>query len=199
MLKGTRELVAGYWTRLRAGAYYDSLYLELHAQHAFKGNTWRSHLDLLRKSVPDINNLRILDFGCGPKGGLSAELGANVTPHDPYVEKYAESPWNKTFDVVFSSDVLEHMTLQHISAFAQNIVKAHPAFVFLNISTRPAQKNLPNGANAHLTVNRPEWWLSYLGEKLGSAYQPTLAVSDLLSQDVSLCFHRENASEQKTP
>lgn len=174
------------------GAYYARLYRELHARHAFQGDTWRAHLGLLRECVADLETKTILDFGCGPKGGLSAELGSNVTPHDPFIERFAISPWGREYDVVFSSDVLEHMTLRQITSLLGNVVSANAEYVFLSISTREAKKRLPNGANAHLTVRPPSWWLDFVGKGLGSEYSSILAVADLLRRDVSICFRRNN-------
>ncbi len=37
--------------------------------------------------------------------------------------------------------------------------------LFFNIATRPAQKTLPDGRNAHLIVETAEWWLNQLWER----------------------------------
>ena len=35
-------------------------------------------------------------------------------------------------------------------------------FVFFAISTRAAKKTLPDGRNAHLTVQSPDWWQGFV-------------------------------------
>jgi hypothetical protein len=181
-------------TTLRGQAYYDHLYVAMHHSRAFRGDTWRAHLTQLREIVPDLDQRTILDFGCGPKGGLAAEYGGRVIPFDPYVSEFSAPPWSKSFDVVFSSDVLEHMTLVQIHAFLHHIRTCAPEFAFLVASTRPAHKSLPNGANAHLTVKPASWWLATVSSALGNEYAPKLALADLIRADVTLCFGRTTPS-----
>ena len=114
-------------------------------------------------SIPKLEQKTILDFGCGPLGGLVEKLGTgSVISYDPYVPKVATPPWNRNFDVLFSSDVLEHLTLQDVRAFAKNVRRSRPQFVFLNISTRRADKTFSNGRNVHLTVHPMNWWCDTL-------------------------------------
>lgn len=187
MIGNSLQTVTRWLTIVRGQAYYDRLYLAMHKSQAFHGDTWRAHLHQLRQVVPDLEQLTILDFGCGPKGGLSREY-RNVIPYDPYVTQFSAPPWEKQFDVVFSSDVLEHMTRRQISEFLSRLRRAAPKFIFLVASTRKAQKSLPNGANAHLTVQPPGWWLAFVANALGSHYLPIMATADLIREDVSLCF-----------
>lgn len=187
-----REFVAGVFTRLRGPGYIASLYGELHAQGAFPGRSWRAHVDTLRRLVPGIDSKIILDYGCGPLGGLSECFGDNVIAYDPFVEKYSALPWGRRFDLVFSSDVLEHMRISAIDELLAQIRRARPQYLFLNISTRPAFKRLPNGANAHLTIKPAEWWLQHLGERLGAAYRPVLAEADLLRNEGTFAFGGNN-------
>jgi hypothetical protein len=167
-------------------------------QLAFKGDTWRAHLAQLQQAVPDLEHRTILDFGCGPKAGLAAVYPGRVIPYDPYVEQFATPPWNQAIDVVFSSDVLEHMPLQQIRGFLAKVRDMAPSFVFLVASTRHAQKLLPNGSNAHLTVKPPDWWLNLVARSLGHQYSLRMATADLLRQDVTLCFARDR-SEGSNP
>lgn len=184
------DTLSRWVTGLRGQAYYDTMYRAMHKQSAFRGDTWRSHLRQLRDTVPDLDNRVIVDFGCGPKGGLSAELPSNVIPYDPYVPQYSKLPWTAKIDVVFSSDVLEHMTRTQIDQFLGNARGANPSFVFLVVSTRPAQKKLPNGVNAHLTIKPAAWWVTYVAGALRGGYRPILATADLIRDDVTLCFER---------
>ena len=160
----------------------------MHDAKSLGGDTWRAHLGQLTSVIPDLRSKTILDFDCGPKGGLAAEFGSQVTSYDPYVSQFSSDPWSKKFDVLFSSDVLEHMTKVQIRSLTKRIREAGPSYVFLIASTRAAHKRLPNGANAHLTIQPARWWLRFLSQELGEKYRVTLASSDLIREDVALCF-----------
>ena len=190
MVRELSDRLARVATRWRSEDYYAAQYQEMHAHGAFPGKSWEHHVDTLCRIVPDVGQKTVVDFGCGPLGGLAARLGDRVISYDPFVEKYSTPPWDRRFDGVFSSDVLEHMTAKQIEEFLNRVAGARPEFVFLNVSTRPAFKNLPNGANAHLTVKPGDWWLQYVGEKMGPEYKPLLAQVDLLSSEVTLCLRR---------
>lgn len=137
----------------------------MHAKHLFVGLTWKNSYDLLCAYVPNLERHKIVDFGCGPRGGLREELGAErVISYDPYVEAFSKPPWDQDFDVLFSSDVLEHLPMTAIEEFAENVARCAPKYVFLNISTRSAEKTFSNGANVHLTVEPTHWWCDQLNQ-----------------------------------
>ena len=198
MIKRALQHCRHWMTVLRGQGYYDDLYAVMHERNAFKGDTWRGHLEQLRALVPNLDQKTILDFGCGPKGGLAAEYGQRVISFDPYVAQFSASPWEKSFDVVFSSDVLEHMTQSQIRDFLRRIRTSEPEFVFLVASIRQAHKSLPNGVNAHLTVKPAIWWLKTISQALGDAYVPRMVNADLIQQDVTLCFERSVRAEAKS-
>src|SRR5438128_1581887 len=70
MIAHTLHTFAQWATRWRGQRYYDALYAEMHKANMFQGDTWRAHLQQLRDAIPDVDSRTILDFGCGPKGGL---------------------------------------------------------------------------------------------------------------------------------
>ena len=149
-----------------------ALYREMHAKGLFPGVTWRSILQCFTAAIPDLDDHVILDFGCGPRGGLSEQFGPDrVVAYDPYVEAYSALPWERHFDVVFSSDVLEHLLPQHIEEFASNVLRALPQFIFLNISTREAHKTFSDGVNVHVTVKPSGWWRDTFNRFWGQTYE----------------------------
>lgn len=149
-----------------------SLYREMHEKQLFVGLTWKNSYDLLRTSIPDLERYKIVDFGCGPRGGLREALGPErVISYDPYVEVFSESPWDQSFDVLFSSDVLEHLPLQAIQEFTTQVARCAPKYIFLNISTRSAEKSFSDGANVHLTVQPTRWWQETLSGFWGKHYE----------------------------
>jgi hypothetical protein len=147
-----------------------ALYREMHAKALFPGVTWRGLFESFAAAIPDLERRTILDFGCGPRGGLSERLPGQVIAYDPYVDAHSASPWERPFDVVFSSDVLEHLPQSEIENFASNVRRSRPEFVFLNISTRSAHKTFSNGVNVHLTVKPTRWWLDTLGAYWNDEY-----------------------------
>jgi len=177
-------------TRVRGGEHLAELNREMHRHGKFRGISWRSSLSEFREAVPALEQRTILDYGCGPLGGLRGAFPERTIAHDPYVDEFAEPPWGKPFDTVFSSDVLEHMTLSEVRTLADRIKGSTAEYVFLVVSTRAAGKHLANGANAHLLIKSPEWWRKTLQRALGEAFQLTVFKADLLRRDVTLCFHR---------
>lgn len=167
-------------------------YRQMHAKRAFPGHSWKTHFETLRHCVPEIEELRIVDFGCGPNGGLAEFLPDNVISFDPYVERFNKEPWDTDFDVLFSSDVLEHVPQRDVAPFLDNVRKSAPSYVFLNVSTRKAFKTLPDGTNAHITIKPAKWWLSRVGEGLGERFECSYASEDLLRAEVTLCFNRKD-------
>jgi hypothetical protein len=186
MLKSIRQ-----WINRVLPSDLGEQYRTMHAQGAFPGQTFRSHLGLLELCIPGIHELRILDYGCGPHGGMAQVHHDRVIPYDPYIERFSELPWQKPFDVFFSSDVFEHVPENDIGDILKSASTAGPKHVFLVISTRKAHKTLPSGVNAHATVRSGRWWLENVAFHLGSSYRPQLAFDDLLRSDVVLCFERQ--------
>jgi len=97
-------------TYARGGDYLAPMYREMHKQNKFKGVTWQLKFSDFNNAVPSLRAKTILDFGCGPLGGVAQKLGERVISYDPYVEEFSSEPWGKDFSVIHSSDVLEHMT-----------------------------------------------------------------------------------------
>ena len=105
----------------------------------------------------------VLDYGCG-KAALEPAV-AQFRPwlrwqnYDPAIEGLgAKSP----ADLVACTDVLEHVEPALLEDVLRDIREHTGKAVFLNIATRPAVKTLPDGRNAHLIVETPDWWLERL-------------------------------------
>lgn len=101
----------------------------------------------------------ILDYGCG-KSTLAQNLPYKIKQYDPAIPKYATLP--KPADVVICTDVLEHIEpemLDEVLNHLKSLVKKKGLFV---IATRPANKTLPDGRNAHLIIEDGKWWLNKL-------------------------------------
>ena len=169
-------------------AQLPTLYREMHASGQFAGVAWKSVFDAFATAVPDLERRTTLDFGCGPRGGLAEQLPGRVISYDPHVDAYASPPWDRAFDVVFSSDVLEHLLPEDVEAFAANVRGALPEFIFLNISTRAAHKTFSNGVNVHVTVRPTQWWLDTLSRSWKTEYEGRLLQEDF--ESCTLLFER---------
>jgi trans-aconitate methyltransferase len=111
------------------------------------------------------NPYSLLDYGCG-KGYILSELRdkyKNVLceGYDPAVKMFSALP-NKTYDCVFSNDVLEHIEPEYLSDVLAHINDLADKYVWLRIDTMPARKTLPDGRNAHLILESPDWWIDQI-------------------------------------
>ena len=170
-------------------AMLPGMYAEMHARSAFKGDSWNRHFFELFRFFDIDNNLgkhTILDYGCGPTGGLAGprvtEYGSGISdvlscysckvvPYDPYVEKYSADPWHSPLTGFFSCDVFEHMPLPQLRELLRRLCKhSSITHVFIALSTRAANKVLPNGLNAHITQHSGDWWQGLFDGILGAHF-----------------------------
>lgn len=139
----------------------------------FLGYSLLPHVQPIRDLLLAAGARTLLDYGCGKASlykaetfdldgetihGLQAYWGLDaVSLFDPGVAAYSDLP-DGPFDAVISTDVLEHVDEADIDYVLEDIFSRARKMVYMNISVRPAAKNLPNGENAHATVQPPEWW-----------------------------------------
>ena len=64
------------------------------------------------------------------------------------------------YDLIIIRDVMEHIPKEQIPETFQTIFSKAEKFVFLAICTQPAIAVLPNGENAHCTVESIGWWVN---------------------------------------
>lgn len=103
----------------------------------------------------------ILDYGSGTRRHVKKMFWfKKVESYDPCVPELSAAP--RPADFLVCCDVLEHIepdclddVLSHMQSLAQR-------GVFLSISTRKANKILPDGRNAHLIVEGADFWLPLL-------------------------------------
>jgi hypothetical protein len=136
------------------------------------GDTWAQQvLDLARQA----GAVSILDYGCG-KGMLKHALDSVEIPPEArnadgtalfVVEEYDPAiPGKQTkpvhSDLVVCCDVLEHVEPDCLYSVLDDIRNISRIAVMLVVATRPAKKVLPDGRNAHLINEAPEWWIPKL-------------------------------------
>lgn len=107
----------------------------------------------------------VLDYGCG-QGSLAAHAkricAMKFHNYDPAIPEFAAAP--EKADLVVCTDVLEHVEPFCIISVIDHIASLAEKAVYLNIATRPAQRTLTDGRNAHLLIKEPYWWFDTLRE-----------------------------------
>lgn len=106
----------------------------------------------------------VLDYGCG-RGTLKAALDSaenealclDVREYDPGIEGKSELP--EPADIVVCTDVLEHVEPDRLKAVLAHIFDLTRKVCFAVVATRPAEKRLPDGRNAHLIIDNAGWWV----------------------------------------
>jgi hypothetical protein len=159
------------------------LYRQVHEQgiqggaegpKVFGGGSLLSHIDIVAKLAKETGARTVLDYGSG-KGLLYSQKKISlpngptipsvreywgvdhIQLYDPGVEEFSTRP-ETTFDGVVSTDVLEHIPEEDIDWVLEECFHYARSFLYMNIASYPAKKILPNGWNAHITVQSPAWW-----------------------------------------
>lgn len=144
------------------------------AHEMFNGGALLGNIPYIKKSIQKTGARSILDYGCG-KGVLYGMKDLRITHtstipsiqeywgvdrihlYDPAYAPYSTLP-TETFDGVICTDVLEHCPEEDIPWILEGLFTYANRFVYANVASYPAQKKLPNGENAHCTIQPPQWW-----------------------------------------
>lgn len=115
----------------------------------------------------------ILDFGCG-KGNTTIAMqekwpDMKIYSYDPVT---APIDLPEQVDMVYSSDVLEHVEPNEIDETLDNLfsISNHQ---YHYIACHLAKKTLTDGRNAHLIVEPSAWWEEKMNNNLGDSWQMT--------------------------
>lgn len=131
---------------------------QLHASKDGFGRTRRIP-ELLLEAVQRHGVRSLLDFGCG-KGAMVELLreslpGVQVRGWDPAFHAPDELP--DDVDMIVSTDVLEHIEPEALDATLRDL-RARCRHQYHLIACHRAATLLPDGRNAHLVVEAPDWW-----------------------------------------
>lgn len=113
----------------------------------------------------------LLDYGAGSRLTLIKTISEQrlvkhefaYIPYEPAVEKYAEAP--EPAEMVACIDVLEHIEPECIDNVLDDLKRVTKKLGFFTVSCVPAMKTLPDGRNAHLIQESPEWWLPRITDR----------------------------------
>lgn len=106
----------------------------------------------------------VLDFGAG-QGRLgeyvldnAVDIRVSWTNYDPGVAGIDQLEPGREYDLVVSSDVLEHVEPEMVGPTLAQLDSLSTKAQYHHIACAPCGLILPDGRNAHLTVEDPEWW-----------------------------------------
>jgi len=138
---------------------YQAQLATMHSQGQFMRGS-----KLLQSVVPFFSQYQpssVLDYGCGHGGLMTAikEAYPNIAVdgYDPGNPAFNRMP-KRSFDAVISADVFEHIEPQYLNLTLQLIDSKIQRCGWFRIACYPAKKTLPDGRNAHLVVESPDWW-----------------------------------------
>ncbi len=146
--------------------------LGLAPEETFWGKSLREHVAPIAALVRDCHARTVLDYGSGkaqlyepfpgePPGSrcktMRAWAGARVTCYDPGYAPFA-GPIDEQYDGVICTDVLEHVADDDIPWILDELFRHAQRFVYAVAACYRARKTLPNGENAHVTLQPASWW-----------------------------------------
>lgn len=132
----------------------------------------------IAKWAKEFEARHILDYGCGESTLKQALSDWLVLEYDPAVVGKEQSP---TFaDLVVATDVLEHVESQCLDAVLDHIQSLAIKAVFLTVATRPSNKTLGDGRNAHRIIQPWTWWKPKLSQRWQLLPQPSRRVGEFV-------------------
>lgn len=144
--------------------HYRKLNVQLHADPKGFGGDGKKHAERVLEYAVRLGARSICDYGCG-EGTLKPALQALgfkgfIGEYDPAMKGREALP--KPAHLVVSTDVLEHIEPDRLELVLRHQFLVAERAAFFTIATRPANKILPDGRNAHLIQETPDWWMDRL-------------------------------------
>jgi len=134
------------------------LYKQLHKERSY-GDTGVDYIEDVLGFMVQTKAETVLDFGSGT-GSLAKNLRQKnilVDEFDPCYPGKEKIPKQK-YDLVITTDVLEHIYEDEIGNLFEEMLSLQPKFMYHAISTRKARILLPDNSNCHKTIKSAEWW-----------------------------------------
>jgi len=137
---------------------YKELNEKLHNRNRNYGVGGKFWIQPVKKWAKEHGCKSILDYGAG-KGVLSEGLKdtLDVRSYDPCIPAISASPDNA--DLVVCKDVMEHVELEYVEDVLDHIKSLADKSALFSIATIKSNKNLPDGRNCHITLEKPDWWI----------------------------------------
>ena len=135
---------------------YRAQLAQLHADKSDFGTSSAMYAGIVRKLIAEHKPRQLLDFGCG-KMALKPFVDCVYIPYDPAIAGIDAKPAQA--DMVVCTDVLEHVEPEYLDSVLDELQRVTRSVGFFVVHTGPAMNHLPDGRNAHLIQEPPEWWL----------------------------------------
>lgn len=140
---------AGIMTFLRVAPYIRDL---------FKDKDYQTVLDYGGGKGQQYTLKDIRDKSDASYNDMSAYLGVDSVKVYDAGRPETSSAVGQKYDAVICTDVLEHCDRLDLPWIVRELFEHADKAVFATIATYPAGKHLPNGENAHCTLESAEWW-----------------------------------------
>jgi hypothetical protein len=158
-------------------AQYRGQLAELHRKRKW-GADGAKHTGIVRDLIEHYRPATILDYGCGEnKLAESLAPAHRVSGYDPGIPERAKMP--KPCEMVVCTDVLEHVEPAKLDSVLDHLHRVTGKVGYFVISTKPANAVLPDGRNAHLTVQPSDWWLARLAQQGWKLERASMGTKDL--------------------
>lgn len=106
----------------------------------------------------------VLDYGCG-KAALRESI-PSIRCYDPAVAEFSALP--EPADIVVCRDVMEHVEAECVDDVLDHIKSLTKVVALFLIVFKESSDILPDGRNAHVSIQPKEWWLDKLRARWGS-------------------------------
>lgn len=125
------------------------------------GATGRTHAGAVIDWAKELGAQTAIDYGCGrcTLSPLVTELAWQE--YDPGIVG-KDIPPNVPADLVVATDVLEHIERDRVDVVLTHIRSLAIKGGYFAIALSLAALTLPDGRNAHLTVENSSWWIDRL-------------------------------------
>ena len=146
---------------------YRRMQQELHRNPDY-GIASVGYAPLVAEVMQQVGARELLDYGAG-KGRLAQELQQHLRApltiyyYDPAIPEWSTAPAPCRF--VACIDVLEHIEPHLLDNVLDDLKRVTTGVGVFTVHTGAALKVLPDGRNAHLTQQPPEWWLPKLMQR----------------------------------
>ena len=172
---------------LRITPEYAAMQKKMHIDRPNYGNSAQQHAARVFMAAAQLRRkfgaCSVLDYGSGPgnltnaiRGSFPEIAGVEYFEYDPGMEGKDAEPAPAT--LVFCGDVLEHVEPECVDAVIQHLSDLTQKMLIVVVSLRPAQKTLADGRNAHISLQKDQWWLSKLRKHfvIAESYSDPLAL-----------------------
>ncbi len=135
---------------------YRAQLAQLHTERPDFGTSSVMYAPYVKQLINQFKPRTFGDYGAG-KMAIKPHVSCTYIPYDPAI-KMISSPIPPV-DMVMTSDVLEHLEPECLEEVMNDLKRVTKKIGFHVVHTGAALHHLPDGRNAHIIQQPPEWWL----------------------------------------